>query len=160
MMDMHWIGQSKKQIDIQKIGCHGVSSRRRLTSSGVTTPASGWTGKSGRPCFLDTGARRVNACRARSDSTWPTVLPRCLAISLAARRTSSSRSTVVRMVYSKNSSWGVHLMFDDKTSNMKCQVRERRSHSTPSGWAPLVRESASGLGDSHRLRRRKKRPIS
>ena len=49
VMDMHWIGQSKKQIDVEKINRHGVSSRSWLTNSWVTIPASGWTGKIGRP---------------------------------------------------------------------------------------------------------------
>jgi len=101
MMNMHGISQSQKQIDIQKVGGHDDSSRRRLTRSRVTTPASGWTGNCGRPCLLATGVRWVKAWRARSESTRPSVKPCCLAISLAARRTSSSRSTVVRIVYSK-----------------------------------------------------------
>ena len=99
MMDVHRISQGKKQIDVQKIGRQGVSSRRRLTSSGVTKPALGWTGNSGRPSFVVTGACRVMDCRARSESTRPTVVPRCLASSLAAKRTSSSRSIVVRIVF-------------------------------------------------------------
>jgi hypothetical protein len=121
MMDMHRIAQGKKQIDIQKISGHGVSFRRWLTSSRVTTPAFGWTGNRGNPCFLDTGVRRVNACRAKSETTWPTVLPRCLAISLAARRMSSSRSRVVRIASSKEAEQNIHLMFDDNASHGEYQ---------------------------------------
>lgn len=63
MMDVHRVRQRQEQIDIQKIDGHGASSRRRLTRSRVTTPASGRTGNSGSPCLVHTGARRVNACR-------------------------------------------------------------------------------------------------
>jgi hypothetical protein len=126
MMDVHRISQGKKQIDVQKIGRQGVSSRRRLTSSGVTKPALGWTGNSGRPSFVVTGDCRVMDCRARSESTRPIVVPRCLASSLAAKRTSSSRSIVVRIVSSQdNTIRRMHLMFDDNASQAACQVEKR-----------------------------------
>ncbi len=134
IMDMHRISQGNKQFDIEKIGHQGNSSRSWLTNSKVTIPASGWIGNIGRPCFLDTVYFRVNDFRARSDRTWPTVVPRCRAISLAARRTSSSISRVVRMGFSKtrrgNRFWvpfpnfnAVHQMFDDRASQLICQVR-------------------------------------
>ncbi len=49
-MCVHWIDQREKQIHIEKVRCHGVSSRRRLTNSSVTTPAD-WTGKTGKLCL-------------------------------------------------------------------------------------------------------------
>jgi len=101
VMDMHRISQGKKQIDVEKIDRHGVLSRSWLTNSRVTIPASGWTGKSGRPSFFFTEGFLVNDFRARSESTRPSVNLYRRAISLAARRTSSSISTVVRMGSSK-----------------------------------------------------------
>lgn len=100
VMDVHRIAQGEQQIHIEKVRGHGASSRRRLTKSSVTTPASSWIGNTGRPCLAETGTCLVSACRARSDNTRPSVLRRCRAISLAASSTSSSRSTVVRTVSS------------------------------------------------------------
>ena len=74
-MDMHRIGQRKKDIDVEKVDRHGVSSRSWLTNSRVTIPASGRTGKSGRPVFFVTEDFLVNDFRARSESTRPTVIP-------------------------------------------------------------------------------------
>jgi len=88
-------------------------SRRRLTNSRVTTPALDWTGNSGRPSLVDTGVCLVKDCLTRSESTRPTVVPRFMASSLAADKTSSSRSIVVRMVSSQRISVkSMHLMFD------------------------------------------------
>ncbi len=69
MVNVHRIGQGKQQVDVEQKDFQGDSSRSWLTSSIVTIPASGWIGKSGRPCFLDTHALRDKDCLANSDNT-------------------------------------------------------------------------------------------
>src|SRR5262245_30107911 len=71
VIDVHRVGQGKQQVDVQQVGGHGASSRSRLTSSRVTGPAFGWTGKSGTPSRVALAGCCVSACRAKSESTLP-----------------------------------------------------------------------------------------
>ncbi len=118
MVDMRWVGSRQEQIHIQQIRAHGLLSRSLLTSSSVTTPAFDWTGNNGRPSRVLPDTWRVKACRARSESAFPTEIPPCRAISFAANRISSSRSNGARMISSDMS-----LQVDDKSSNIRCPER-------------------------------------
>ena len=96
VMDVVGIEQCDEQVDVEQGSTH-ASSRRSLTSCIVgRRPAPGRRGSRGTP-FLTRDVRAgVSARRARSESAFPAVIPRAAAISLAAWRTSSSRSSVVR----------------------------------------------------------------
>ena len=133
MMDVHRIGQGKKQIDVEKVGRHGISSRRRLTcfKSGLRRPWAGPGRAAGRPLSIQEPVVSRPA-EPSSESTRPRVMPRFTANSLAAKRTSSSRSTVVRMV---SSQWlrveSIHLMLDATASQIGGQeVKIRKSGMT------------------------------
>ena len=96
MMNMHWVRQGQKQVNVEEIA-QGSSSRSRLTISNVTGPAPGCTGIKGKPSSAVRGMSRLSASRARSETTFPAVVRRRLAISLAALKISSSMSIVVRI---------------------------------------------------------------
>lgn len=96
--DVIRIEKRHEQVDVEQRRPAHVSSRRVLTSFMVdrTAPA-GLRRRSGTPLRTRPDRDGVNAFRANSDTTLPAVVPRAAAISLAAWRMSSSRSSVVRI---------------------------------------------------------------
>jgi hypothetical protein len=99
VMDMDRIEESDKDIDVQECD-HALYSwsRSRLTSSMLTGRSPGRFGSNGTPLRMAGGASEGRKdCRASSESTLPVEVLRNAAISLAAERTSSSISNVVRM---------------------------------------------------------------
>jgi hypothetical protein len=104
VMDMVGIEKRDKHVDIeQRDSTYGThpSSLSSLTSRTVGRGAvDARRGSTGTPFrTFRPGARRAgaNPFRASSDKTFPAVVPRVAAISFAACRTSSSRSSVVRI---------------------------------------------------------------
>jgi hypothetical protein len=91
------VKQGEHHIDVEQVGCHGDSSRRRFTSSSVTSEAPRRKGNSGTPFRVCDDLFRRIPLRANSERIFPAEVPCCRASSLAARRTSSSMSRVVRM---------------------------------------------------------------
>ncbi len=69
VMDMHRSTQRQQPIHVQQEDDRGTSSRNWLTTSSVTTRASGWRGNKGTLLRVVSPSFRDNACRARSETT-------------------------------------------------------------------------------------------
>jgi hypothetical protein len=99
MMDMDRIKESDKDVHVQECDHAPYSwSRSRLTSSMLTGCSPGRFGRRGTPLRVAGAAFEGRRdCRASSESTLPVEVLRNAAISFAAKRTSSSISSVVRI---------------------------------------------------------------
>lgn len=97
VMNVIGIEERDEQIDVEQRDAAHVSSRSSLTNRivGRGAPAD-LRERSGTPLRTRVVFDGVRAFRASSDRTFPAVVPRADAISLAACRMSSSRSSVVR----------------------------------------------------------------
>src|SRR6185503_8027104 len=107
---MHVVGieERDQHVDVEQVDDAHGSSRSRFTSCIVGRAApSDRGGRTGTPLRSVDGRVGAKPLRASSDSTFPAVLPCNSASSLAAARTSSSISRVVRI---ETSSHIRHLM--------------------------------------------------
>src|SRR5207249_5224735 len=99
VMDVIGIEERDEQIHVEERHAAHTSSRSSFTSFIVGRAAPGGRGgSSGTPLRVRSAREGVKARRASSERTFPAVLPRSVASSFAACSTSSSMSSVVRMV--------------------------------------------------------------
>src|SRR5712691_876082 len=109
VVDVIGVEQRDEHVDVEQgLPAHASSSSSSATRFIVRIRDPGRRGRTGTPLRTFPACFGSSALRASSDSTCPAVFPRIAPISLAACNTSSSRSSVVRIV-------------DHHASRIRCQ---------------------------------------